>query len=155
MFIVHPELLFHLIPYRRVTNWHICFFLDWSFKKKQSVLRFYLSRLPGWRWFSCTFHPILNRSVLLQPLHRAYNMEQCMDEKNCRDIKTKLKRNTYPNTTEYLPILTLLGCHPLTRGFLLWWWSIQRRCECWRRQRRKSRGPHNPSLSIGGAYEYL
>ena len=71
----------------------ICLFLDSTVKKKQSVLCFYLSRWPEWRWLSCRFRPILNRLVLLQPFHRAY-MEQCMDEKNCRDIKTKLTRDT-------------------------------------------------------------
>ena len=91
--ISQQELLFHLIQYSRVTDWYICLFLDSTVKKKQSVLCFYLSRWPEWRWFSCRFRPILNRLVLLQPFHRAY-MEQCMDEKNCRDIKTKLTRDT-------------------------------------------------------------
>ena len=91
MAIGQPELLFHLIQYSRVTDWHICPFLNWTVKKKQSVLCFHLSRWPGWRWFSCRFHPILNRLVLLQPFHRAY-LEQCMDEKNCRNIKTKYHR---------------------------------------------------------------
>ena len=91
--ISQQELLFHLIQYSRVTDWYICLFLDSMVKKKQSVLCFYLSRWPEWRWLSCRFRPILNRLVLLQPFHRAY-MEQCMDEKNCRDIKTKLTRDT-------------------------------------------------------------
>ena len=88
-----PLVLFHLIQYSRVNDWYICLFLDSTVKKKQSVLCFYLSRWPEWRWLSCRFRPILNRLVLLQPFHMAY-MEQCMDEKNCRDIKTKLTRDT-------------------------------------------------------------
>ena len=91
--ISQQELLFHLIQYSRATDWYICLFLDSTVKKKQSVLCFYLSRWPEWRWLSCRFRPILNRLVLLQPFHRAY-MEQCMDEKNCRDIKTKLTLDT-------------------------------------------------------------